>query len=187
MALSSTRIVDCAKLEKQIENKTLFTQEFGRTLCWIYFFSKCQFNRLDLIQNCNETHLGGDLTGWRDLTDPYVPRALAVLNRRKKEEILTHPTNFVVGSKWEGEDIPVDSALTSASETLFGSAYYQGSLKYVVNYVEKLRSMKFGRGSGLEVTLKVPQANPATYGVINQMEGFILDFVPPRYISGAKR
>lgn len=185
VAFSLTRIVNCDNLEKRLEdNKTLFLEKSFVPHCWLYHSSQCQGNRQDLIDLCNKTTKGA-LKELNDSSEPNVQRSLNVMETPWKEAILTHPVDFVVKSKWNGELTSFTNG--SCSSSPFCSQFYQGSLQYLVNYMGVLKSAKEGKSNGLKITLRVPQKNPASFGVLNDMEGFIVEFVPPKYISGAKR
>ncbi|XP_059095605.1 uncharacterized protein LOC131890298 isoform X2 [Tigriopus californicus] len=189
VALSTTRIVNCDMLEKQLDTGfRLLSTDFNEHRCWLLFYSACKRNRIDLIQRCNETvGQGGQIMDLKVMSESsYANAALNVMNRSVKESILTHPIDYVVESKWEGTVMPLTEDLC-ATNFSFCALLYHGSLQYFVNYDEMLKSVKMGKGSGLEMILRVPQKNPVSFGIRNDMEGFVLDFVPPRYISGAKR
>lgn len=190
MSLSTTRIVDCNKLENVLDTDELFMPKDFDTrnaYCYLYHYSKCGGNRVDLVQVCNATiPIKGDLVESKN-DAAEIQASLNVLDTKAKEKILTHPSDFVIQTHWEGENI---NKIHPWGPSRFGStifSYYQGSIQYLVNFEGKLKGTKMGVGSGLEMILQVPQRNPTSLGIQSDMDGFILDFSPPLYASGAKR
>ncbi|XP_059096358.1 uncharacterized protein LOC131890922 [Tigriopus californicus] len=183
VAISTTRKVNCNKLENLLENvETLSDSSFG-SYCWLYHSCQCEVNRSDLIQKCNTT-TNGKMVEWGNNSEPNVERSLNDMSTSWKSKFLSHPKDFVVQVKWDGEIFKMTS---DCSKDLFCFGYYHSSLQLLVNYYGILKADKIGKEHCLEISLKVPSANPARHGVLNDMDGFIVDFAPPKYISGAKR
>ncbi|XP_059096096.1 uncharacterized protein LOC131890707 [Tigriopus californicus] len=123
-----------------------------------------------------------------DLQFPFVSlSSTKILSCRKmKHELNQDPTDFVVSTKWDGMEQPV-TGRQCEDVASFCSIYYQGAKQYIINYLGELSTLIIGEKSGLEVILKIPQSHSGKFGIVQDMDAFFCDFVPPSYISGGKR